>query len=254
MPVLKQASIFIHQYVSSWASNQSQSKEWTCPHADHGIPQWPYNLSFRTQENSLWIFLDLLHNWVLPLYWPKLNDPTQDCIHWMFILTFLCSSSWEILLLFLAHCPIEYEQFFFLCIAGALTLWVVEYECCIVICWFMQKYTYIYWIYIYTMIKTQEDFFNKICTSHFIARVRKGPLRVLLWEGVRDRTETAIFWPRLLWSSTLCLSRSPDAQPEALGIGFLYCILSATSLVPKLHRGSRGPPRPGVAFPTTSHL
>ena len=57
----------------------------------------------------------------------------------------------------------------------------------------------------------------------------------------------------------LCLSRSPDAQPEALGstllgAGFLYCILSATSLVPKLHRGSRGPPRPGVAFPTTSHL
>ena len=36
-----------------------------------------------------------------------------------------------------------------------------------------------------------------------------------------------------------------------LGAGFLYCILSATSLVPKLHRGSRGPPPPGVAFPTT---
>ena len=55
----------------------------------------------------------------------------------------------------------------------------------------------------------------------------------------------------------LCLSRSPDAQPEALGstllgAGFLYCILSATSLVPKFHRGSQGPPRPGVAFPTTS--
>ena len=31
-------------------------------------------------------------------------------------------------------------------------------------------------------------------------------------------------------------------------------ILSATSQVPKLHRGSRGPPRPGVAFPTTSLL
>ena len=70
---------------------------------------------------------------------------------------------------------------------------------------------------------------------------------------------TATFWPLLLWPSTLCRSRSPDAQPEALrstllGAGFLYCILSATSLVPKLHRGSRGPPRPGVAFPTTSHL
>ena len=41
----------------------------------------------------------------------------------------------------------------------------------------------------------------------------------------------------LLWPSTLCLSRSPDAQPEAqrptlLGDGFLYCILSATSLDP----------------------
>ena len=50
-----------------------------------------------------------------------------------------------------------------------------------------------------------------------------------------------IFWPRLLWPSTLCLSRSPDAQPESLGstllgAGFLYCILSATSLVPKIHR------------------
>ena len=41
----------------------------------------------------------------------------------------------------------------------------------------------------------------------------------------------------LLWPATLCLSRSPDAQLEAqrptlLGDGFLYCILSATSLDP----------------------
>ena len=60
-------------------------------------------------------------------------------------------------------------------------------------------------------------------------------------------------------ASTLCLSRSPDAQPEALGstllgVGFLYCILSATSLVPKLHRGSRGPLRSDVASPTTFRL
>ena len=58
-----------------------------------------------------------------------------------------------------------------------------------------------------------------------------------MWEGAGDRTETAIFWPPLLWPSTLCLSCSPDAQPEAqrptlLGDGFLYCILSATSLDP----------------------
>ena len=40
--------------------------------------------------------------------------------------------------------------------------------------------------------------------------------------------------------------------PALLGDGFLYCILSPTSLVPKLNRGSRGPLRPGVAFSTTS--
>ena len=68
-----------------------------------------------------------------------------------------------------------------------------------------------------TIIKTQEDFFNKIFTSHFIAMIRKGLLKVCVWEGAGDRTETVIFWPPLLWPSTLCLSRSSDAQPEALG-------------------------------------
>ena len=62
----------------------------------------------------------------------------------------------------------------------------------------------------------------------------------------------------LLWPSTLCLSRSPDAQPEAqrptlLGDGFLYCILSATSLDPN-SSGSQWPLRPDVAFLTTSRL
>ena len=52
-----------------------------------------------------------------------------------------------------------------------------------------------------TMIKrrTQEDFFNKIFTSQFIARVRKALLRVCVWEGAGDRIETAIFWLSLLW-------------------------------------------------------
>ena len=58
---------------------------------------------------------------------------------------------------------------------------------------------------------------------------------------------------------TLCLSCSLDAQPEAKGLtllcdGFLYCILSAFSLDPKLHRGFRGSPRSGMAFPTTPRL
>ena len=40
--------------------------------------------------------------------------------------------------------------------------------------------------------------------------------------------------------------------PTLLGDGFLYCILSATFLVPKCHQGSRRPPQPGVALPTSS--
>ena len=39
------------------------------------------------------------------------------------------------------------------------------------------------------IIKTREDFFRKICTSHFIVRVWKGLLKVLLWEGAGDWTE-----------------------------------------------------------------
>ena len=64
----------------------------------------------------------------------------------------------------------------------------------------------------------------------------KGSKRVT--QGLRVRGSwrlniTAIFWPSLLWPWTLSLSRSPDAQPEALGFtllgaDFLYCILSAT--------------------------
>ena len=93
----------------------------------------------------------------------------------------------------------------------------------------------------------KEDFFNKLCTCHFIARVQKGLLKVCVWEGVGNRTETEIFWPPLLWPSTLCLSRSPDAQQEALGstllgTGLLNCILSASSLDPN----SSGPQAPSA--------
>ena len=98
-----------------------------------------------------------------------------------------------------------------------------------------------------TIIKTQEDFFNKYM---YLSLYCKGSKRVSQGLCVRvswgpNRAE--IFWPPLLWPSTLCLSRSPDAQPEALGStllgdGFLYCILSATSLVPN----SSGPQAPSA--------
>ena len=84
----------------------------------------------------------------------------------------------------------------------------------------------------------------------------KRLFKVCVWEGAGDQTETAIFWPPLLWPSTLCLSRSPDAQLEAqrptlLGDGFLYYILSATSLVPN----SSGPQGPfGLMWLSLPHL
>ena len=103
--------------------------------------------------------------------------------------------------------------------------------------------------------RTSENFFRKICTSHFIVRVRKGLLRVFpVWGSWRPNI-TAIYWPPLLWQLVLCLSRSEAQGPSfLLSAGFLYHILSPTGLVPKLHQESRGPLRPGVAFPTTSCL
>ena len=101
-----------------------------------------------------------------------------------------------------------------------------------------------------TIIKqTNEDFFINICTSHFICNV-------CVWEGARDRTETSIFWSPLIWPATLCVSRSPDAPPQAqrptlLGAGFLYCISSTTSLGPT----QSGAPSPfGLVWLSLPHL
>ena len=86
-----------------------------------------------------------------------------------------------------------------------------------------------------TIIKTQKDFFINICTAHFIVRVRKGLLKVCMWEGAGDRTETAIFWPPLLWPSALCLSRSPgllNQRPR----GSAFCLLSLLHLISNFSR------------------
>ena len=55
---------------------------------------------------------------------------------------------------------------------------------------------------------------------------------------------TAIFWPRLLWLSALCLSRSPGlltGGPGTHSAGFLYNILSKTSLDPNSSGAPRAP-------------
>ena len=106
--------------------------------------------------------------------------------------------------------------------------------------------------------RKQEDFFTNIFTSHFIARFRKGCSRVCMWEGAGDRTWTSYFDLHYLWPSRCVFLVLLDAQPEVLG-STAGCWLSLLHLIsifsgPQLIRGFRGPPRSGVAFPTTSCL
>ena len=90
--------------------------------------------------------------------------------------------------------------------------------CYIVIYMFMQHHND-------TIIKTHEDFFNNIFTSHFITRVRKGCSRFAC-ERVLE-TELHILTPTVM-TVTLCLSCSPDVGVHSIG-------------------AFRGPPRSGVA-------
>ena len=69
---------------------------------------------------------------------------------------------------------------------------------------------------------------------------------------------TAIYWPPLLWPSALCLSHSRgllNQRPKGpLCWVRAFSTASCHQRVSKYHRGSPGPLRPGVAFPTTSRL
>ena len=87
--------------------------------------------------------------------------------------------------------------------------------------------------------KTQEDFFRKIFTSQFIARVRKGCWRVACERVLETEHKLHILTP-LLWPLRCVFLVLLDAQPEVLG-----------STLSGLFRG---PPRSGVVFPTTSGL
>ena len=113
--------------------------------------------------------------------------------------------------------------------------------CYIVICWFMQKYTYIYWIHTDAMNnrRNDKDRRRKTSLTKYLPLTLLQGFEKVVWSftvrGSWRSNITAIFWSPLLWPSTLCLSRSLDAQPEALGstlldAGFLYWILSASSL------------------------
>ena len=112
------------------------------------------------------------------------------------------------------------------------------------------------------IINDDRSDFNKICPSHFIVRFERVIQSFMVRGSWRPNRNCNILTP-LLWPSAWCLSRSPGAQPEAqglsslLGDGFLYCILSATSLDPN-SSGPQGPPPPGflyhILFSNSSNL
>ena len=100
-----------------------------------------------------------------------------------------------------------------------------------------------------TIIKTDTG--RLLYKYIYLSLYCKGSKRVT--QGLRVRGSwrpniTATFWPLLLWPSALCLSCSPDDQPKAqrpsslLDDGFLYCILSTSSLDPN----SSGPQAPSA--------
>ena len=100
----------------------------------------------------------------------------------------------------------------------------VVYICFILMCIYIC-------IHIDAIIKTSDTVLRKIYLSLYL----KG----CVWEGVGDRTELQyINPPPLLSPSALCLSRSPGLLNRRLSslldAGFLYHILSPTSLLSKL--------------------
>ena len=112
--------------------------------------------------------------------------------------------------------------------------------------------------------KTQEDFFRKIFISHFIARVRKGCWSFLHVKGCCRPNINFTFWPHcydrhvvsLLFSWCWGLLHRGFPRVPSVGCGLPYHISSLTlwESAGKCIGGFRGPPRSGVAFPTTSRL
>ena len=80
------------------------------------------------------------------------------------------------------------------------------------------------------MIKTQEDFFNKIFTSHFICKFRKGCTKFACERELETEHNWNILTPKL-WPSALCLSRSPWMLNRSPGVHSPGCWLSLLQLV-----------------------
>ena len=103
------------------------------------------------------------------------------------------------------------------------------------------------------MTKTEEDFFNKIFTSHFIARVRKGCSRFACERELETEHNWNILTPKL-WPSALCLSRSPGLLNRSPGVHSAGCWLSLLHLIsnfsgPQTTSGLPRAPSAGCGFP-----
>ena len=109
-----------------------------------------------------------------------------------------------------------------------------------------------------TIIKTDTG--RLLYKNMYLSLYCKGSKRlfkVCVWEGVGDRTETAIFWPhsygrqRCVFLVLLMLNRRPWGL-----LCWVMAFFTASHqhlLWPPTHQGPK-PLRPGVAFPTTSWL
>ena len=95
--------------------------------------------------------------------------------------------------------------------------------------------------------QTSEDFFKKICISHFIVRVQKGLFKVLWLKGVGDRTELQYIDPHFYGCQRCvflvlqgCSTGGPGAQLSAgwwLSLPHLINKFSG----PQLNGGPMGP-------------
>ena len=94
--------------------------------------------------------------------------------------------------------------------------------------------------------QTQEDFFTNICTSHFIVRVRKGLLKVCVWEGVGDEQKLQYF-DRHSYGRQRCVflvlqgcsTGGPEVHSTEWWLSLLHLISNFSA--PQLNRGPRAP-------------
>ena len=98
----------------------------------------------------------------------------------------------------------------------------------------------------------QEDFFNKIFTSHFIARVRKRCLGFYCERELEIEHNCNILTPKLMTVNVVS-SRSSGAQPEPWGpLCWVLAFFTASYqhlLWTPIHQGFPRAPSAGCGFP-----